>query len=82
MLNLDPTADLEWDTTYQVSLVVTDLGQTSHHLLSVLSFDVWGPLDFDTTFVWDRIEDPAANEDGTIPESDDLRVTIGLGIDF
>jgi hypothetical protein len=82
VINLDPTSDLEWDTTYKNTLVVTDLGQTSHHLQSVLSFDLWGPIDFDTTFVWDRVEDPALNVDGTQPESDDIRLTVGLGIDF
>ncbi len=81
-LDLDPTSNLEWDTDYQNTLVVTDLGQTSHHLMSVLSFDLWGPIDFDTTFVWDRIEEPALNDDGTQPASDDLRITVGLGIDF
>ena len=63
-------------------LVITDLGLTSHHLLSTLSFDIWGPLDLDVSFTWDRVEQPVARDDGSVPESDDYRLSVGIGIDF
>jgi hypothetical protein len=81
-LELELTKDLDWDTSYELQLVVTDLGLTAHHLLSTFSFDVWGPLDLDVTFGWDRVEQPTRRDDGTIPESDDFRMSIGLGIEF
>jgi len=48
----------------------------------VLSIEIWGPLDLDVTFAWDRIEKPEADSDGDVPESDDLRLTVGLALDI
>jgi len=81
-LELELTKDLDWDTGYDLSLVVTDLGLTSHHLLSNFSFDVWGPLDLEISFTWDRVEQPTARDDGSVPKSDDYRMSVGLGIEF
>jgi hypothetical protein len=39
-------------------------------------------LDFDTSFIWDHIQNPTANSDGSIPEKDDYRFVIGLGLDY
>jgi len=81
-VELDPTRRVEWDTTYKIAIVVTDLEKTNHNLTSVVSVEIWGPLDLDVTAVWDRISKPAEAADGTRPSSDDLRLTVGLAIDF
>lgn len=81
-LDLEITKDLDFDNSYGLQLVATDLDKTNHHLESVFSFDIWGPIDFDVTFVWDRIESPEEEGDGSTPKSDDFRMTIGLAIDF
>jgi hypothetical protein len=81
-LELEITKDLDWDSSYAVQLVVTDLDKTNHHAESKLSFDVWGPVDFDLTFIWDRIENPETESDGSTPKRDDFRMTVGLAIDF
>ncbi len=81
-LDLDVTDDIEFDQDYELQLVVTDLGKTNHHYRSTLSFDVWGPLDFDVSFFWDRVEDPAEDDDGDQPDRDDFRLTIGIGLEF
>ena len=39
-------------------------------------------LDFDLTFVWDRTEKPRKDDLGNIPEQDDFRMVVGLGIEF
>jgi hypothetical protein len=81
-LDFDLPRGLEWDNSYQVLLVVTELGRTSHHAESTLSFDVWGPLELDVTFIFDRVEDPVPDADGEVPESNDYRYTVGLSIEF
>lgn len=81
-LDLEITDDLDWDSSYALQLVVTDLGKTNHNLQSTLSFDVWGPVDFDFTFIWDRIEGPEKDSNGARPDRDDFRMTVGLAIDF
>jgi hypothetical protein len=81
-LELDPYRDVDWDTTYTLVGVVSDWDKTSHHLTSVFSFEVWGPLDLDVSFVWDRIENPPEDPDGTAPESDDLQLTVGVSLEL
>jgi hypothetical protein len=81
-LELDPLADVDWDTSYALVAVVSDWDRTSHHLSSVLSFEVWGPLDLDVSFIWDRIEKPAEDSDGDVPDSDDLQLTVGVSLEF
>jgi hypothetical protein len=85
-LELDITNDIDLDTAYRLQLVATDFGKTSHHTESTLSFEVWGPVDFDVSFIWDRIEEPAGEEedDGDIdtPKKDDFRLLMGLTLDF
>jgi len=81
-VNLDLPRGIEWDNSYKIQIVATDLKKTNHHAESILSFDIWGPLDLDLTFIFDRIESPVANVDDIVPESNDFRITMGLGVDF
>ena len=60
----------------------TDPDKTNHNLTSVVSVEVWGPLDLDVTAIWDRVQKPALDSDLKRPSSDDLRLTVGLGINF
>jgi hypothetical protein len=78
----DLTPKLEWDGEYQVQMGVPTVKNTNHHVLTTLSFDLWGNLDFDVTFVFDRAENPQQESDGTTPERNDFRLTAGLGWDF
>ena len=79
---MDVTSYIDWETDYKIALVATDFDQSNMHLTSVISVDIWGPLDLDTTFGWDWVNQPAARADGSIPKSNDLRISIGLGLDF
>ncbi len=81
-LEWDPLPDLDWDTSYQLQAVVTDPDKTNHHLLSVISVEVWGPLDLDVSFAWDRIEKPTRDKTGEQPDSNDFRLTVGLGLEL
>jgi len=81
-VEFEPTPRIDWDTSYQVQLVATDFDRTNHHMTSVVSIEVWGPLDLDVTAVWDWIAKPPRASDGARPASNDLRVTVGLGVDF
>ena len=67
---------------YRFFIVNEESGTYTHHLVTGLEFELTNLLDFDVTIVWDRIQDPRANSDGTFPEQDDFRLTFGLGIDF
>lgn len=78
----DITERIEWNGEFKVQLGVPETAQTFYHALTTASIDIWGNLDFDTTFVWDRNQAPAQRSDGTQPVQNDFRLTFGLGWDF
>ena len=72
------------DFTYNYSAQITSeaAGKYNHHMVGTLEFDLIGSLELDVSLVWDRIESPKPNADGSIPEKDDYRLILGLGYDF
>ena len=80
--DIDITKRLDFQTDYTLQITVPDIGQTNHHLLSVLSFELTKYLDLDLTFNWDRIEDPTQREDGSVPKKNDYRLVVALGVEF
>ena len=88
VLTVGSIFDQEWSKSvdfkfeYRLQITNEESGEFNHHL--VMSFETeWTKvLDFDLTFVWDRIEKPRVDEDGNVPEQNDFRMVIGLGIEF
>jgi putative salt-induced outer membrane protein YdiY len=76
------TKSIDFIFDYTFYIVNEESGTYTHHLLTGLEFELTSLFDFDITLVWDRIQDPRENSDGTFPEQDDFRLTFGLGIDF
>lgn len=81
-IDFDLPRGIEWENSYQLLAVVTDVDKTSHHAESILSFDIWGPLEFEFALIFDRIERPVPDASGDRPKSNDFRLTAGLGVDF
>ena len=76
------TKDIDFIFDYSFFIINEESGTYTHHLLTGLEFELTSLFDFDITFVWDRIQDPRENSDGTFPEQDDFRLTFGIGFDF
>ena len=76
------TGWLDFSVDYRFFIVNEESGTYSHHLETGFEFDLVGDLDFDITWVWDRIQDPRQNSDGSFPEQDDFRTMFGLGFSF
>jgi putative salt-induced outer membrane protein YdiY len=74
--------DVDYTFDYRLLLVKPEAGGYTHHFLTGLSIDSFGPLDFDISFVWDRVQQPRAESSGVVPKKDDFRLIIGLGFDF
>lgn len=80
----------DWDITRRIELLLEyrgqytsrEVGETTHHSVSTLSLELTKRFDLDVSFVWDRISNPKVASDGTEPKPDDVRLVIGLGIDF
>lgn len=80
--DFDLPGGTELDNSYRVQVVATDMDKTSHHFESVLSVDIWGPLDLDLTFMLDRIEKPERGSDGSRPDENDTSIMAGMSIEF
>ncbi len=81
-LSLDLPRDIDLELDYRLTLVVTDLGKTSHNTSAVMSFEIWDPIELDVGAFWDRIESPERRDGGDRPKKNDFRMTVGLSIDF
>jgi hypothetical protein len=68
--------------SFQARVVDEQSGTYQQHFLTTLSTDLIGNLDLDVSFVWDRIQNPQRRADGSVPEQDDFRLILGLGIEF
>lgn len=67
---------------YQLTWTDTDAGTYKHHMVTTFENEITDWLDLDITYVWDYIADPEKESDGSVPDSDDHQVLIGLGIEF
>ena len=83
-------SEFDWEISRRVDLVLeyqgqftnSELGETLHHSVSKLEIELSKLFELDISFVWDRVGDPQANEDGITPEKDDYRLVVGFGVDF
>jgi hypothetical protein len=67
---------------YSFQIVNEESGRYTHHFITTLSTDLIGDMDLDISFVWDRIQKPQTNSDGTIPKKDDYQLIFGFSYDI
>jgi len=80
--DIEFTNRLNYSLDYRFSLASEEAGTYTHHFISGLEISIVGSLDFDISLIWDRIEDPRQNADGSFPEQDELQFVFGLGYSF
>jgi len=76
------TGWMDYFFNYQFLIVNEESGTYTHHLVTGFEFELFGDFDLDISWVWDRIQDPRQNSDGTFPEQDDCRTIVSLGYSF
>ncbi|UCH47803.1 MAG: DUF481 domain-containing protein [Betaproteobacteria bacterium] len=76
------TKRLDYYIRYVGRVVDEANGQYIHNLVTTLSSDIVGELDLDLTWVWDRTQKPAQAADGSTPDQDDYRFTVGISYEF
>lgn len=81
-LDIEVTRRIDLMLEYRGQLTSRDSGESLHHALARLGFEIHKRLKLDLTFTWDRISQPGTEASGDTPATDDLRLTTGLGIDF
>jgi len=81
-IETDPLKRLEADVLYSTQLGIPDTEDTTMHAELIVSIELTKRLDVDVSWIWDRVQNPEPNEDGTLPKKDDAKLTVGLSIDF
>ncbi|MEM9381259.1 MAG: DUF481 domain-containing protein [Planctomycetota bacterium] len=79
-LEISKNIDLDFD--YSITLPVPEAEQYNHNLFLGVDVDLIGNLDLSLTFIWDRVNQPVAGEDGNVPLPDDFRSFIGITWDL
>jgi putative salt-induced outer membrane protein YdiY len=77
---LSSAVDLSFDYRFQIT--DQEAGRYNHHMVLSLETELTSVLDFDASVVWDRVQEPQPEADGTVPEKDDVWFILGLGIEF
>jgi len=79
----DITSDIEFAFNYTGNVGVPDPKTSFHSTTATLSVDLFhDDISLDVTFNWERVEEPEPDEDGNVPERDDLRLSVGLGLEL
>ena len=81
-LDSNLTSWLTLDASLRVEMGIPDVSETTSHLISIFSVDLYGPFTLDTTFTWDWVVDPVTFANGRTPKSHDLALIAGLGVEF
>jgi len=79
-VELSKMTDFTWD--YKFSLTDKKSGKYKHHMITTLENELTSWIDLDITFIWDHINSPEQESDGTLPERDDYQLLIGFGVEF
>ncbi|MEN8244622.1 MAG: DUF481 domain-containing protein [Thermodesulfobacteriota bacterium] len=72
------TDKIDFNALYNFYLINEDSGTYTHNAKAGIEIELTGRLDLDLSVVWDRIQDPEPDEDGIVPEKDDLYFFCGL----
>ncbi len=81
-MNWDITSDLDFEFSWYSALFVPNFENTFHHGVARFSVDVTDVIDLGLSAIYDRQEEPTPNEDGTVPNKNDLAMTASIGIDL
>ena len=81
-LETELTTWVDYLFSFHATFLDEESGDYQHHLVSTLSTDLVGDIDFDISFIWDRTQNPPPQADGIPVEKDDFRLMTGIGFDF
>ena len=77
---LNTMTDIKYD--YKLTFTDKDSGSYKHHMVLKLENELTSWLDLDVSAIWDRIAQPEANTDGSVPDSNDFQLLISFGVEF
>ncbi len=80
--DLEINKKLDFIYNYNITWVDSKSGGYTHHMVTTFESEITGSFDLDVSFIWDHISKPTAADDGTVPLSDDYRLTVGISYDY
>lgn len=76
------TKRIDFVYDYRFQFTNPESGRYNHHMIGTFEIELTDSLDLDLSLVWDRIQSPRPNADGSVPRQDDYRMIVGIGYDF
>ena len=78
----EATSKIDLGFDFDITMPVPETDNFQFRAVAWTEIDVYGDLDLDIRFTWDRVNAPAPASDGTVPLPDDYRLYVGLGWEF
>jgi len=80
--DIELTKNIDFIVKYQAYFVDKPSGTYIQHALATFETELISDFDLDVTWVWDRIQDPKQNSDGTVPDKDDFKTILSIAYSF
>ncbi|MEM8885510.1 MAG: DUF481 domain-containing protein, partial [Planctomycetota bacterium] len=78
----DITEDLELDLRYDISFGVPETDDFNTNLNLKFALELWRDFDLEFTTIWNYVNRPRPNDDGTFPLQSDFRFVLGIAWEF
>jgi len=78
----DITQRLKFIQTFGATLTGQESGLYTHHAVSTLEFEIKRHFDLNVSLVWDYLQNPHTESNGTTPQRNDFRLNLGVGVEF
>jgi putative salt-induced outer membrane protein YdiY len=79
-IELNKISDFALD--HRMTLTDNKSGTYKHHMVATLENEITSWIDLDISFIWDHINSPEEESDGTLPDKNDYQLLIGFGVEF
>jgi len=67
---------------YNIQASRPESGGYTHHMIATLENELSSEFDIDISLIWDRINTPTVDDQGNVPEKDDLRFILGISYSY
>jgi hypothetical protein len=79
---MDITRRLDISQTFRGAITTQEAGVYTHHSVSTVSFEIKRHLNLDVSFIWDFLQRPKVESNGSTPGNSDYYLTLGFGVRF
>ncbi len=76
------TDKLDFLLSYNATAGDSNVGTFAHHGVATLKFELTHSFDLNVSFIWDHLQNPQEESDGSTPKQDTYRTMIGVGYRF